>query len=135
MAVARINDIDLYYEVHGEGDPLVLVAGYTCDHAFWSGVVPGLAKRFRVVTFDNRAVGRTKDAGHPFSIETMAADTAGLIRQLGLFRPAIVGQSMGGAIAQTMLARFPDVCGRCVIVNSTSSFSPAAIMALESLLA
>ncbi|WP_420960206.1 alpha/beta fold hydrolase [Brucella sp. IR073] len=131
----KLNNIDLYYEVQGKGDPIVLIAGYTCDHTFWDAMVPALARKFQVVTFDNRGIGRTKDGGKPFSVKDMAKDTAALIKHLKLGRPAIIGQSMGGAIAQTMLAQFPEVCGRCVILNSTAVFRQAALMALESLLA
>jgi 3-oxoadipate enol-lactonase len=131
----KIKNADIYYEIHGSGPPIVLIAGYTCDHTFWNAMLPALAEHFQVLVFDNRGVGRTTDDGRPFSVEDMAADTAALIKRLKLKRPAIVGQSMGGLIAQTMLARFPDQCGRCVILNSAECFRPAAVMALESLLA
>lgn len=135
MDIVKIGDLEMYYEVHGDGPALVLISGYTCDHMFWDQLVPDLAKRFRVVTFDNRGVGRTKDNGQPFCIETMASDTAALIQYLELPQVAVIGQSMGGAIAQAMLATYPDLCGKCAILNSTQSFSQATIMALEHLLA
>ncbi|KXF74659.1 hypothetical protein ATN84_22435 [Paramesorhizobium deserti] len=134
MATARLDNVEIYYEIHGEGRPLVLIAGYTCDHTFWEGVLPHLAKRFRVITFDNRGIGSTADHGEPFSVDTMAADAAGLIRHLGLEKPAVVGQSMGGAIVQTLQARFPEICGPCAILNSSQRFDTVAIKALESLL-
>lgn len=135
MTTCRIGDLELYYEVHGAGAPIVLIAGYTCDHTFWDAMVPGLAQHFQVVVFDNRAVGRSKDNGKAFSMETLADDAAGLIRHLGLSRPALVGQSMGGAIVQTMLARHAGICGQCAIVNSTRSFSATTLLALDTLLA
>ncbi|ANN71818.1 alpha/beta fold hydrolase [Bordetella bronchialis] len=135
MAIARIGELRMYYEVHGSGEPVVLVAGYTCDHTFWDAVVPALAERYAVLVFDNRAVGRTRDAGRPFTMETMAADTAALIRHQGWSRPCLVGQSMGGAVVQTMLARFPQACGPCAFVNSTPAFSTTTRLALNTLLA
>lgn len=135
MPIVKLGDIDQYYEVHGRGSPIVLIAGYTCDHTFWNQVRKPLADEAQVIVFDNRAVGRSKDNGAPFSIETMAADTAALIAHLGLARPTIVGQSMGGAIAQTMLAKYPDMCGPCMIVNSTMTLSARAQMALQCSLA
>ncbi|RCS22676.1 alpha/beta hydrolase [Phyllobacterium salinisoli] len=135
MAIAKFDDYEVYYELHGQGSPIVLIAGYTCDHAFWDAVLPILAEHFQVVVFDNRGIGRTKDNGEPFSIETMMADSSALIDRLGLFRPAIVGQSMGGAITQAMFARFPEKFGQCIILNSTQRFRTAAMMALENLLA
>lgn len=135
MAIMQMDDLELYYEIHGSGLPMVLIAGYTCDHHFWQSFAPAMAEHFQVVMFDNRGVGLSKDEGAPFSIETMARDTATLIDRLGLSRPIVVGQSMGGAIAQTLLTQFPDLCGKCIILNSTSSFSKRTLMALESLLA
>lgn len=135
MNFAKLDDLEMYYEVHGSGAPLLLVAGYTCDHTFWDSMVPELAEHFQVVTFDNRGVGRTKDSGKPFSVETMAADTAQLVRYLQLPRPAVVGQSMGGAIAQMLLAKYPNSIGKCAILNSTQAFNRATLMLFEDLLA
>lgn len=135
MTTCKIGDRELYYEVHGSGAPVVLVAGYTCDHTFWDSMVPSLARHFQVVVFDNRAVGRSKDDGRAFSMGTLADDAAGVIRHLGLSRPGLVGQSMGGAIVQTMLARHAEICGPCAIVNSTRSFSATTLLALDTLLA
>ena len=134
MAVARLDGVDLFYEVRGKGRPIVLIAGYTCDHTFWNGIVPALAHAGRVVALDNRGVGRTKDDGKPLTIELMARDAAALIEHLKLSRPVVVGQSMGGAIVQAMLARLPHVCGPCVILNSAAAFRTAPMKALESLL-
>lgn len=135
MPTCRIGELDLHYEIHGAGDPIVLIAGYTCDSTFWDAVVPPLARRYQLIAFDNRAVGRTRDDGRPFTIDTMAADAAGLIRHLGLSRPGLVGQSMGGAIVQTMLALHPEACGPCAIVDSTHAFSRTTLLALDTLLA
>lgn len=133
MPIANLHDIDIYYESHGRGSPLVLIAGYARDHTFWSGVVPQLAPRFEVVVFDNRGIGKTKDDGTPFAIEDMARDTTALIGHLDLVRPVIVGQSIGGAIVQSMLAHFPSACGPCGMFNSTQILGQRAQMALQSL--
>lgn len=134
MSTRKIGDLDLHYEVYGQGPSVVLIAGYTCDHKFWDDVVSALTGRYQIVLFDNRGIGRTRDDGEPFSIESMAADSAELIKYLGLSRPTVVGQSMGGAIVQAMLMHHSKSCGRCVILNSTQVFRPAATMALQNLL-
>ena len=59
MPIAKLPNVDLYYEVHGSGDPLVLVCGITIDHRFWVGQVRELSKDFQVIVFDNRDVGQT----------------------------------------------------------------------------
>ncbi|CAB3774964.1 alpha/beta fold hydrolase [Paraburkholderia humisilvae] len=134
MAIAEINSANFYYEIRGDGPPLILIAGYTWDHTFWDQMVPTLEKNFRIVTFDNRGIGRTLDDGRPFSIHTMAADVAALIDYLGLSHVNVMAQSMGGAIAQTMFTQFPDSCEKCIILNSTQIFSLGAIKSLEYLL-
>jgi pimeloyl-ACP methyl ester carboxylesterase len=134
MANAQIGDLNLYYEVEGQGPALVLIQGYTCSYRFWDPMMHELAARFCVVRFDNRGSGLTTDKGEPFSVDTMAADTAALIRHLGLGSAAIVGHSMGGAIVQTLLENFPHACGKCVVLNSARSFSKEATALLEGLL-
>jgi pimeloyl-ACP methyl ester carboxylesterase len=134
MANANIGDLNIYYEVEGRGPPLVLIQGYTCSYRFWDPMMRELAARFRVVRFDNRASGWTKDQGESFSVDTMAADTAALIAHLGLDSPAIVGHSMGGAIVQTLIERFPAACGKAVVLNSARAMSAQAIALLEALL-
>lgn len=134
MPITNANGIDIYYELHGQGAPLVLIAGYTGDHGFWNFMIPGLAKKFRVLVFDNRAIGQTKDNGSPFTLETMAADTMALINKLELKNPHIVGQSMGGAIAQIIAKNYADQIGKLIILNSCAKFNTRTARVLESIL-
>ena len=130
----KANGIDIYYESHGKGEPLVLIAGYTGDHTFWRLIVDELAEQFQVIIFDNRGVGQTKDRGLSFTLDTMVEDTIALIQQLGLVRPHIIGQSMGGAIAQGIARRHADKINKLVILNSTSQFTRRSMMAVETFL-
>lgn len=134
MAFLKANGVNIYYEIHGQGEPLVLIAGYTCDHLFWSAMLDELASQFQVLIFDNRAVGQTKDDGKAFSLEDMAEDTMALVEQLGFERPHILGQSMGGAIAQIVARKYPDKIGKLIILNSTGQFNQRSFHALECLI-
>ena len=107
MPRIKLNDLDIYYEIAGTGAPLVLIAGYTCDHTFFVPLVEKLKTHYQVVTFDNRAIGQTKDAGAAFSIEDMAQDTVALIKHLKLNKPSIMGHSMGGLIVQAIAQYYP----------------------------
>src|ERR687895_2971473 len=83
----QANGQDLYYELHGEGPPLVLVMGIGYDSSLWTlAQVPALATRFRVVLLDNRDAGRSSRADHPYSIADMADDVAGLLDALDIHR-------------------------------------------------
>jgi 3-oxoadipate enol-lactonase len=132
MAITNINGLDIYYELHGQGNPLVLIAGYTCDHTFWGEMLDELTKAYQVLIFDNRGVGQTKDANSSFTLETMAEDTMTLVQQLGLVHPHILGQSMGGAIAQLIAKKYADKINKLIILNSVAKFNIRTIQALES---
>lgn len=134
MPTIRINNAEIYYELHGQGEPLILIAGYCCDHLFWEPMLNELKHLFQVLVFDNRGIGRTKDDNAPFTIEQMAEDTMALANQLGLERPNILGQSMGGAIAQTIARNHAKKLNKLFILNSTSKFSKRTGLALDSLL-
>ena len=84
----RANGQDLYYEVHGEGPPLVLVMGIGYDSSLWTlEQVPALSTQFQVILVDNRDAGRSSKALHPYTIADMADDLAGLLDALRIQRP------------------------------------------------
>ena len=108
MPTVRSNDIEIYYEEHGSGEPLVLIMGWGCNAATWKPQLPGLAERFRVITFDNRGVGRTSAPKDAYSIAEMAEDTRGLLDALDIARTHVFGISMGGMIAQELALIYPE---------------------------
>lgn len=134
MPTLDVNGMKLFYELHGRGKPLVLIAGYTGDHTFWNLMVDELATKFQVLIFDNRAIGQTKDNNAPFALETMAEDTMGLVTELGLENPVIIGQSMGGAIAQIIAKKYASQIDKLIILNSAAKFSIRSAKVLESIL-
>jgi pimeloyl-ACP methyl ester carboxylesterase len=105
---AEANGQRLYWEAHGEGEPLVLVMGLSNDHLAWVLQVPAFAKRFRTVTFDNRDVGQSSYAHEPYEIRDMARDVLGLADALGLDSFHLLGISMGGTIAQEAALAAPE---------------------------
>ncbi|MFC3908871.1 alpha/beta fold hydrolase [Legionella dresdenensis] len=129
----RINDIDIYYEIHGKGNgnPLVLIAGFSCDHTFWTGVLGDLSRSHEVILFDNRGIGQTDAPDTPYSIDLMADDVMALITRFELDKPVIVGQSMGSAIAQNMARRFGRDLSKIVLINTFHSINKAPEMAFE----
>src|SRR3954466_9805909 len=103
------NGQQLYYEVHGDGPPLVLVMGIGYDCSLWTlAQVPALSTQFRVVLVDNRDAGRSSRATHPYCIADMADDLAGLLDALGIQRSHLLGLSMGGMIALEFAIRHGD---------------------------
>ena len=108
MSIASVGSIDLYYEEHGSGDPLLLIMGLAADSMAWLFQTPDFAKRYRTIAFDNRGVGRSSKPPGPYTVHQMADDTAGLLDALGIARAHVVGVSMGGMIAQELVLRHPQ---------------------------
>jgi pimeloyl-ACP methyl ester carboxylesterase len=105
MSIAKIGSLDLYYEEHGAGEPLLLIMGLAADSTAWMFQVPEFAEKYRTIVFDNRGVGRSSKPAGPYSIHEMADDAAALLDVLHVERAHVVGVSMGGMIAQELALR------------------------------
>ena len=105
MPFAELEERRVYYEVHGEGDPVLLVAGLGADHQAWELQATAFRERHRVIVFDNPGVGRTEGPPGPYTTELFADTAAGLLRSLGIEAAHVVGASMGGTIAQQIALR------------------------------
>lgn len=115
MPTINANGIGIGYEVHGNGRPLVLIAGLGYSRWMWRRMIPGLAEHFQVVAFDNRGMGASDKPPGPYTAEMLAADTAVLIESLGLENAIIMGHSMGGFVAQALVLARPDLVGALVL--------------------
>jgi pimeloyl-ACP methyl ester carboxylesterase len=124
MATVKSNGIRIYYEREGKGHPLLLIGGFGCDLSWWDSIRKPLAKHFNLILFENRGCGRTTCPKAPFSIEDMAEDAYGLIDKLGLDLPHVIGQSMGGAIAQALALRYPKFIGKLVLSQTFTHVRP-----------
>jgi pimeloyl-ACP methyl ester carboxylesterase len=99
----RIGDIHLHYDLHGEGEPLLLITGFGLSSATWrSEFVTGLARTFKVISFDNRGTGRSDQVDEPMCMGLLADNAAGLLDALGIARAHVLGASMGGYIGQEL---------------------------------
>src|ERR1041384_5426134 len=100
MSYAEVNGINLYYETHGSGRPLVLLhGGLGSGEMFYGPVLDGLAANHQVILPDLQGHGSTADIDRPIDIATMGTDIAALIAHLGLDAPDVVGYSLGGGVA------------------------------------
>jgi pimeloyl-ACP methyl ester carboxylesterase len=128
MPRVSANGVELYYEVHGQGQPLVLISGLGYTLWQWHRMVPFLAEHFQVITFDNRGVGRSEKPPGPYTAQMLAADTAALLDELGMDKAIVMGHSMGGFIAQAMALDFPRKVEK-MILCSTNFGGPGHIPA------
>jgi 3-oxoadipate enol-lactonase len=120
MPKAQANDIDIYYEVKGDGEPLLLIAGFSSDLTIWSKMVSPLAEKYRVIVFDNRGVGRSSAPESPYTIRQMADDAAGLLDEIGVDKAHVVGHSMGGMIAQELALAHPQKVNSLILLATCS---------------
>jgi pimeloyl-ACP methyl ester carboxylesterase len=112
---AKINGINICYKVRGQGKPLVLIMGYSGGQIGWMFQRRAFAKHYRVITFDNRGVGKTDKPDGAYSIRMMADDTVGLMDYLGIEKAHILGVSMGGMIAQEIAINYPGRVGKLIL--------------------
>lgn len=118
MPFFRLNDIKLYYEIHGAGDPLLLIPGLGSDAATWINFLPLVDKDFRVILVENRGSGRSSKPADGYSTSAMAEDVFALLEHLEADRAHVIGKSMGGMIAQVLAARHPERIRSLVLVSS-----------------
>lgn len=114
-----VNGLDMFYEIHGTGKPLVLLHGGFGAAQMFGEVLPLLAEGRQVIAVDLQAHGRTADIDRPLSYEAMASDIAGLIERLGLGKADIMGYSLGGGVALRTAIQHPEVVDKLVVVSTT----------------
>ncbi|HZG49876.1 MAG TPA: alpha/beta hydrolase [Thermoleophilaceae bacterium] len=107
MPTTEANGQTLYYEIHGQGEPLLCVMGLSADVLAWALQIPAFSASHRTIVFDNRDVGRSSMAGGSYEIADMARDTLALADALELDSFHLLGVSMGGAIAQEIAIQEP----------------------------
>jgi len=122
------NGQELFYEIHGDGPPLVLVMGIGYDSSLWTlQQVPALSTQFRVVLIDNRDAGRSSRADRPYAIADMADDLAGLLDALDIHRAHLLGLSMGSMIGMEFALRHPDRLDRLVLAGPGGAPARSAV--------
>jgi 3-oxoadipate enol-lactonase len=123
MAFAKINGIDLYYEVHGEGPPLILSHGIGSNHLHWWQQVPAFSKHFQVIVFDHRGFGFSKDT-NCLGPKAFVDDLEGLLSHLNIGKAALCGQSMGGITVAGYATRHPERVKAFILSCSGGGFFP-----------
>lgn len=116
MPKVKVKDINIYYEVHGNGFPIIMISGVSLCLKIWDKpLIDGFSKQFKVILFDNRGAGQTDIPGGEYTIKMMADDTAGLMDALNIERAHILGFSMGGMIAQEVALNFSQKVEKLIL--------------------
>jgi 3-oxoadipate enol-lactonase len=118
MPIVNVNEIEIYYEVHGKGTPLICIGGFTCNRLMWEDYITPLSAHYQLVLFDNRGSGQTSSPDGPYTIKMLAEDTAGLLKALNLSKCYAIGHSMGGAILQYLCFSYPQLIRKGILANT-----------------
>lgn len=133
MPKAYVNGVNINYKVRGEGEPLVLIMGFAAPRWAWFFQTRAFRKYYRVITFDNRGVGKTDKPSEPYTAKTMADDTIALMDHLGIDKAHILGYSMGGIIAQELVINYPERVRKLILASALSTIHQVASEMLEAL--
>ena len=115
---APVNGLKMYYEIHGTGEPLVLIHGGVVGITMFGPNVDALAKGRKVIAVELQGHGHTADIDRPMSVEAMADDIAALIKYLGLERADVMGYSLGGYVALQAVIRHPQSVRKLVVASA-----------------
>ncbi len=130
---APVNGLQMYYEIHGTGQPLVVLHGSFMTIELMGKIVPELAKSRQVIAVEFQGHGHTADADRPFSYEQLADDVAGLVRHLDIANADVYGYSLGAGVALQVAIRHADLVRKLVIVSapySTDGYYPEVLPAI-----
>jgi pimeloyl-ACP methyl ester carboxylesterase len=131
--ITTSDDVSIYFEEHGAGDPLVLLMGLGADGSVWQAHREEYEQYFRCIVVDNRGVGRSGKPAGPYTTERMALDALEVLDSLGIERSHAAGISMGGAIVQQMALQRPDAIRSAVIIASWSRLNAYSVAVFENL--
>lgn len=119
MATATLNGVDTYYEVQGQGEPVLLVPASWWPSDTWNvGAVPFLSQRFKTIVFDCRGTGRSDKPKDGYTVEQFSQDCIALLAHLGVSRCHAVGFALGGQVVQAMAIERPDLVATLTIAAS-----------------
>jgi pimeloyl-ACP methyl ester carboxylesterase len=119
MPQANANGISLFYKVQGKGEALVLIPGLGAGHTAWFRQLHAFKKQHKVITFDPRSIGKSDRPKQLYGFKALADDVVGLMDHLAIKRAHILGQSLGGLVAQEVAIDYPDRVLKLVLVSST----------------
>ncbi len=116
---AEVNGLEMYYEIHGTGRPLVVLHGAYMTIDLMGEIVPELAKTRQVIAVEQQGHGHTADVDRPLTYEQMADDTAALLGHIGIAEADVFGYSMGGGITLQLAIRHPDLVRKLVVASAS----------------
>lgn len=118
MPHIKANNIDIFYEFEGQGEPLIILGGFASDHYLWQDFIQPLKKLYKVLIFDYRGFGNSSETDPPYSMDLLADDVTCLMDCLNIDNAHIFGHSMGSAILQTICYKKPEKIKKAILSGS-----------------
>jgi len=133
MTKANVNGVTIDYDVCGQGEPLVLIQGLGGPRSGWIFQTRAFSKYYRVITFDNRGVGKSDKPSQPYTVRTMADDTRALLDCLEVDKAHVLGASLGGMVAQEMAINYPDRVMKLILACTAAGMGHTNGSAVETM--
>ena len=124
---AEINGIRICYDIHGEGEPVVLIHGFSDRKEHWRAQVDELAEHFKIIRFDNRGAGKSDRPDETYTMDVYADDINGLLDHLNVDITNIIGHSLGGMIVQNFVLKYPERVNKVVLINTIPGITPPGV--------
>ena len=123
MPSLQLKDTELYYEVHGRGQPIVFLSETACDGEVWKIYqVEEFSRDHQVILHDYRGTGRSGKPSIDYSTKMFCDDAAALMDHLGAQRAIVIGHSMGGRIAQLLALNYPEKVDKLILASTGAAF-------------
>ncbi len=126
---AEVNGIKICYDIHGEGEPVLLIHGFSDRKEHFRAQIGDLSKHFKVIRMDNRGAGRSDRPDGEYSMDVYTKDIAGLLDHLSIDKTHIIGHSLGGMIVQNFLINYPERVKKAVLINTIPGLTPPGVSA------
>ena len=131
MSKVKVNTMEIYYEIHGTGPPLLMILGLGANITWWGNYfIKGLANYFKVIAFDNRGTGQSSNPKSQYTIKTLANDAFGLLKALNTEDAFVFGHSMGGGIAQELTIQYSGI-SKLILCSSSCGGSESILASPE----
>ncbi|MFX1573367.1 MAG: alpha/beta fold hydrolase [Promethearchaeota archaeon] len=124
---AKVNGVNICYDISGEGEPLVLIHGFGDRKEHWRAQIGNLSRHFKVIRMDNRGAGKSDRPDGVYSVEVYANDIFGLINHLNIEKSHIIGHSLGGMIVQNYALKYPERINKIVLINTIAGVTPPGV--------
>ncbi len=124
MPISKVNGIDIYYEIHGEGEPVIFGNGVFQNTSGWVNQLPVFSKEFQVILYDMRGQGQSGKPDEPYSFEIHVEDQKALLDHLGISKVHHVGISYGAELGLVFALKYPDMLKSLIVCSAVSHVGP-----------